>query len=63
MSVKQNSSGNSRKSAASLSIPDAAGMTPVGRQAIAAWLRQAAANLLKDGKKYDQGFKASYLYE
>lgn len=51
------------RSAAIVTIFDAAGMTPAGRREIAAWLRRHAAMLLREGKNYTAGrFTGRYLY-
>ncbi len=50
------------KVAASITIHDAAKMTPKGRKDIANWLRQQAKNLLKESSNYSTRFRASYLY-
>lgn len=50
------------KSAAILTIKDAASMTPEGRQEIAAWLRREARMLVMHGRWYDKVARARYLY-
>jgi len=50
------------KSAAVLTIKDAADMTPEGRKAIAEWLRRHAQYLVAQGKDYSPRFRARYLY-
>jgi len=50
------------QSAAILTIKCAADMTPRGRKAIAAWLRQQADHLQQDGAVYGPRFTARYLY-
>lgn len=55
-------SNKAEKSAAVLTIKDAAKMTTGGRRAVAAWLIRQAESLAKDGKEYDGTFRARYLY-
>lgn len=50
------------RSAAVLTIKDAAEMTPDGRKRIAEWLRHCAKALPKDGANYAPRFRARYLY-
>jgi hypothetical protein len=50
------------KCAASITIHDAADMTPKGKKEIAEWLRKQAKMLLKEGDNYPTRFRASYLY-
>lgn len=50
------------KSAAIVTIKNAADMTPQGRRDIAAWLRQQASFLLKYHKELSPTFRARYLY-
>jgi hypothetical protein len=48
--------------AAVITIRRAAYMTPQGRKAIAKWLRQHAADLLRHGGDYSARFVGRYLY-
>jgi len=50
------------QSAAVVTIKDAAKMTPEGRKAVAKWLRQHAAYLVKHGEEYSSTFRGRYLY-
>jgi len=50
------------KAAAVVTIRNASDMSPAGRKAIAAWLRQHANDLTKHGKDYSGGFIGRYLY-
>lgn len=50
------------KSAATVTILDAASMTPSGRARIAKWLRAQADLILAEGKDYDTTFKGDYMY-
>lgn len=51
------------KRAASLVIHSPGKMTAAGRRDIAAWLRQQAKNLVRDGKNYTHGrFTAGFNY-
>ena len=50
------------RSAAIVTIRDAAKMTKKGRRQIAEWLKRTAADLVELGHKYDGGFRARYLY-
>lgn len=51
------------KTAAVLTIKDAALMTPEGREALVYWLDFQAALLLVKGKTYPSKYKSQYLYE
>ena len=51
------------KSAAIVTIKDAARMTPKGRRDIARWLRRQAHFLEKYAKELSPRFTARYLYE
>lgn len=51
------------KSAAILTIKDAAKMTPKGRRDIAAWLRARAKDLVEVGSQLHSTFRARYIYE
>ena len=50
------------KSAAILTIKDAADMTDQGKKDIAEWLRRQAQFLRKDGKNFSKRFRARYMY-
>ncbi len=50
------------KLAASLTIHDAAMMTPKGKKDIADWLRLQAKNVLKESDKYSTRFRAAFYY-
>lgn len=50
------------KSAATITIHDAAKMTAKGRKAIAAWMRRQAGFLEKHAKELSPRFRARYLY-
>lgn len=52
---------NKEKSHATLTIHRASDMSPQGRKDIAAWLRECAKSLIKDGKNYSKKFTAKYL--
>jgi phage antirepressor YoqD-like protein len=52
-----------KKCAATLTIHEAAMMTPVGKKQISDWLRQQAKMLRKEGSNYSTRFRASYLYQ
>lgn len=51
------------KSAAIVTIKDAAKMTPKGRKQVATWLRQHATDLVEGGARYAPRFTGRYLYE
>lgn len=51
------------KSAAIITIKDAANMSPKGRKAIAAWMRRQAEFLEKHAKELSPTFRARYLYK
>ena len=51
------------KSAAVVTIRDAADMTPKGRKEVARWLRRQAAFLEKYSEQLSSRFTARYLYE
>jgi len=48
--------------AVSITIHDAASMTPFGKKAIAEWLREQAKSLVQEGSNYSKLFRASYRY-
>lgn len=50
------------KSAAILTIKEAAEMTPEGKKDIARWLRRQAKFLEQSGAEYASRFTARYLY-
>lgn len=50
------------ETAATLTIHNAGEMTPAARKAIAAWLREHAAALTKDGKNYAKRFRGRYFF-
>jgi hypothetical protein len=50
------------KSAAILTIKDAANMSKKGKQDIANWLRKQAKALIKDGHLYHKKIVIRYLY-
>lgn len=50
------------KSAAILTIKDAANMTKKGKKNIADWLRKQAKALIKDGHLYHKKIVIRYLY-
>lgn len=50
------------KSAAVVTIKDAAKMSASGRKAVAAWLRKQASFLLSHPKQLPSRFTARYLY-
>lgn len=50
------------KSAAIVTIKDAASMTKKGRKAVANWLRKKASCLEQNGQLYSRRFVARYLY-
>jgi hypothetical protein len=52
-----------KKCAATLTIHEAAMMTPTGKKEIAEWLRKQAKMLVKEGSNYSTRFRASYLYQ
>ena len=51
------------KSAAIVTIKDAANMTKRGRRKIALWLRQQAEFLEEHGNEFDRTFRARYIYK
>ena len=51
----------SERAVATLTIHDAAAMTPSGRRAVATWLKRQAAALQRDGRRYAKRFTARYL--
>lgn len=51
------------KSAAVLTIKDAADMTDEGRRQVAKWLRKQARWLEEAGQEYSPRFRARYLYD
>ena len=51
------------RSAAILTVRKADQMTAAGRSMLAAWLRNQARNLVRDGKFYSSRFTARYLYK
>lgn len=51
-----------KKSAAVLTIKDAAKMTDSGRHAVSLWLRRQASMLDRLGDQYSGRFTARYLY-
>ena len=53
---------NKEKSAAILTIKEAADMTPDGKKEIARWLRRQAKFLEQYGGEYATRFTARYLY-
>lgn len=50
------------KTAAVLTIKNAADMSPKGRREIADWLREQAKTLEAEGVQYSSRFRARYLY-
>lgn len=50
------------RSAATVTVRDAALMTPKGRREVAAWLRRHAALLVREGKNYSTRFTGRYVY-
>lgn len=50
------------KVAATVTIKDAAKMTPKGRREIAAWLRGLAKHVIDHGKDYSPRFVARFYY-
>lgn len=50
------------KSAAIVTIRDAARMTARGRRDVAAWLRRTASFLVKHGDQYSSRFTGRYMY-
>lgn len=51
-----------KKAAAIVTIRRADQMTPKGRRAVAAWLRQQAGFLVRYGPQFSARFTARYLY-
>ena len=51
------------KTAAVLTIKDAANMTAKGKKQIAKWLRKQADDLIKDGHLYHKTIRIRYYYE
>lgn len=49
------------KAIATFTVHRAADMTPAGRAEIAAWLREQAKNITRDGKRYSGRFTARYM--
>lgn len=49
------------KTAAVLTVHDAASMTPEQRRNIAAWLREQAEYVQRRGSEYSKVFRARYL--
>ena len=60
--AKQEREAGVEKSAAVLTIKDAALMTKRGRKAIADWLRRHADWLEEHGAEYDRRFRGRFLY-
>jgi hypothetical protein len=52
-----------KKCAATITIHEAAFMTPAGKKQIADWLRKQAKMFLKEGDNYPTIFRNSYLYK
>lgn len=49
------------KAAATVTIVRAGEMTPAGRRVLAEWLRDQAAALMRNGKRYAPRYTARYL--
>lgn len=60
--TKKTKNVKSEKSAAILTVFDAAKMTPAGRKNIAKWLIQQAEFVLMDGKYFTRRYTGRYMY-